>query len=203
MTTQSDRQRQRRVASSTPGNRHDERSDEQPAGIDPRGPQFNAILTSVALALTLLTAPGAVGIAILGMQAALFATAVVFGVQRTPAAYLFKRVVRPSLARPTHLEDPRPPRFAQAVGLAFAVVGLVGYLSGATLLGAVATGFALTAALLNAVFGFCLGCELYLLGRRILPARTTSIHTTHTTQPNAPQSAGKPADNTKEEEAFA
>ena len=145
--------------------------------IDPRGPQFNAMLTSVVLALTLITAPDTVGLVLLGVQTVLFATGVVLGVQRTPAAYLFKTLVRPRLAAPAHLEDPQPPRFAQGVGLVFALVGLVGYLSGATLLGAVATGFALAAALLNAVFGFCLGCEMYLLIRRIAPARSTPVHT--------------------------
>ena len=135
--------------------------------IDPRGPQFNAALTSVVLVAVLLTAPGPAGVVLLAVQAALFATGALRGVQRTPAAWLFRRLVRPRLAPPTHLEDPRPPRFAQSVGLAFAVVGLAGYLTGAGLLGAVATGLALVAALLNAVFGLCLGCELYLLGRRI------------------------------------
>jgi hypothetical protein len=144
--------------------------------IDPRGPQFNAMLTSVVLALTLITAPDTVGIVLLALQAALFATAVFLGVQRTPAAYLFKTLVRPRLSAPAHLEDPQPPRFAQGVGLVFALVGLVGYLSGVTLLGAVATGFALAAALLNAVFGFCLGCEMYLLIRRVAPARETPVH---------------------------
>ena len=144
--------------------------------IDPRGPQFNAMLTSVVLALTLITAPGTAGIILLGAQAVLFAIAVVFGVQRTPAAYLFKTLVRPRLAAPAHLEDPRPPRFAQAVGLAFATVGLIGYLSGANLLGAIATGFALAAALLNAAFGFCLGCEVYLFLRRFTPRRTSAPH---------------------------
>ncbi len=148
--------------------------------IDPRGPQFNAILTSVVLALSLLTAPGTIGVALLGLQAALFAVAVVLGVQRTPAAFLFRRFVRPRLSAPTHLEDPTPPRFAQGVGLAFTLVGLAGYLAGAPLLGAVATGFALAAALLNAVFGFCLGCEMYLLIRRVAPARSTSTTTAHT-----------------------
>jgi hypothetical protein len=176
-----------------------ESQSEPHAQIDPRGPQFNAMLTSVVLALTLLTAPDTAGIVLLGIQAVLFATAVAFGVQRTPAAYLFKQVVRPRLAAPSHLEDPQPPRFAQAVGLLFAVVGLVGYLSGVTLVGAIATGFALVAALLNAVFGFCLGCEIYLLLRRIAPARSTPLSGTNT----APPSAGTPADDTKEEEAFA
>jgi hypothetical protein len=134
--------------------------------IDPRGPQFNAILTSVVLALVLLTAPDTIGVVLLAVQAALFATAVTLGVQRTPAAWLFRTFVRPRLAKPTHLEDPQPPRFAQGVGLAFSLVGLAGYLSGLTLLGAIATGFALVAALLNAVFGLCLGCEMYLLIQR-------------------------------------
>ena len=152
--------------------------------IDPRGPQFNAMLTSVVLALTLLTAPEAVGVLLLGVQAALFAAGVFLGVQRTPAAYLFKTFVRPRLSAPTHLEDPQPPRFAQGVGLAFAVVGLVGYLSGVTLLGAVATGFALAAALLNAVFGFCLGCEMYLLSLRWLRRSHSDRHeTSGTTTP--------------------
>jgi len=150
------------------------------AEIDPRGPQFNAILTSVVLALSLLTAPGTVGVVLLALQAALFAVAVALGVQRTPAAFLFRRFVRPRLSAPTHLEDPAPPRFAQGVGLAFTLVGLAGYLAGAPLLGAVATGFALAAALLNAVFGFCLGCEMYLLIRRAAPARSTSTTTAHT-----------------------
>jgi hypothetical protein len=146
--------------------------------IDPRGPQFNAMLTSVVLALTLITAPDVAGIVLLAVQAALFATAVALGVQRTPAAWLFKRFVRPRLGAPAHLEDPEPPRFAQGVGLAFALVGLVGYLSGVTLLGAVATGFALVAALLNAVFGLCLGCEMYLLIRRVTGrTSTTPVHT--------------------------
>ena len=96
--------------------------------IDPRGPQFNAILTSVVLALVLLTAPDPSGSALLAVQAVLFAVGVGLGVQRTPSAWLFKTFVRPRLAAPAHLEDPEPPRFAQGVGLVFAVVGLAGYL---------------------------------------------------------------------------
>ncbi len=161
--------------------------------IDPRGPQFNAMLTSVVLALSLLTAPDALGVALLGLQAVLFAVAVAFGVQRTPAAFLFKRLVRPRLAAPTHLEDPQPSRFAQGVGLVCAVVGLLGYLSGAPVVGAIATGFALAAALLNAVFGFCLGCEMYLLIRRVAPTSTTSVNPSGT--------SAIPAENTKKEEA--
>lgn len=148
--------------------------------IDPRGPQFSAALTSVLLAVALLTAPSPLGVAVLALQTALFALGATRGVARTPVAALFRTFVRPRLAPPSHLEDPQPPRFAQTVGLTFAVLGLAGYLSGATLLGAVATGFALGAALLNAVFGFCLGCELYLLVRRVAPNATAITGTAAT-----------------------
>jgi hypothetical protein len=50
--------------------------------------------------------------------------------------------------------------------LVFAGVALAGLASGATAVFLVATALALVAALLNAVFGLCLGCELYLILRR-------------------------------------
>ena len=144
--------------------------------IDPRGPRFTAGVTVVVTALVLLTAPSTFATTLVAMQTALFAIGALRGVQHTPTALVFRTLVRPRLAAPDHLEDPAPPRFAQAVGLVFLSVALVGYLSGATLLGAIATGFALGAAVLNSVFGFCLGCEVYLLARRITAPDTKNIH---------------------------
>jgi hypothetical protein len=138
------------------------------AGLDPRGPQLAAALTSVVLVAVLLLAPGPVALGLLAAQAVLFALGATRGVQHTPYAWLFRTLVRPRLSTPAELEDPAPPRFAQAVGLGFALVGLAGFVLGADLLGLVATGFALVAALLNAVFRFCLGCEVYLLVRRAI-----------------------------------
>ncbi|MDP2772647.1 MAG: DUF4395 domain-containing protein [Nocardioides sp.] len=134
--------------------------------IDSRGPQFTAAVTVVVLAAVLVTAPSAFATALLGAQAVLFAVGAALGVQKTPHAWVFRSFVRPRLTNTPEWEDPAPPRFAQAVGLAFALVGFVGFAAGATVVGLVATGFALTAAVLNAVFKFCLGCELYLLLRR-------------------------------------
>jgi hypothetical protein len=131
------------------------------APLDARGPQFNATLTSVVLAVALLTATTPAGVVLLAGQGVLFALAVVLGVQRTPAAFLFRRVVRPRLGPTRRLEDPRPPRFAQGVGLVFVVVGLVGFTVGPTWLGYLATGFALLAAVLNASIQLCLGCKVY------------------------------------------
>ena len=136
-------------------------------GIDPRGPQFSAALTSVVLAVVLLSAPRPLGLGLLALQTLAFAIGAVAGVQATPHAWLFRTMVRPRLAPPSELEEPTPPRFAQAVGLGFTVVGLTAYLLGGVLVAQVAIGLALVAALLNAAFAFCLGCEVYLLARRL------------------------------------
>jgi uncharacterized protein DUF4395 len=137
------------------------------AGIDPRGPQVAAALTSVVLVLVLLLAPGPAAVVLLALQAVVFAIGATRGVQHTPYSWVFRTLVRPRLAAPAELEDPAPPRFAQVVGLAFTLVGLTGLVLGLDGLGLVAVGFALVAALLNAVFRLCLGCEAYLLIRRV------------------------------------
>jgi hypothetical protein len=142
-----------------------------PAGrIDPRGPRFAATLTTVLLAVALLSSSTALTVALLAVQAVLFAVGAFAGIQNTPYGLLFRTLVRPRLGAPSELEDAAPPRFAQAVGLGFASVGLVALAAGATTVGLVAVGFALAAALLNAATGFCLGCELYLLTKRVVPA---------------------------------
>jgi uncharacterized membrane protein YjdF len=134
--------------------------------VDPRGPRVAATLTTVVLAVALVAAPSPLTTVLVAAQAVTFALGAVYGVQRTPYAWLFRTVVRPRLGAPRELEDAAPPRFAQAVGLVFAAVALAGYLSGLDLLGSVAAGLALAAAFLNAAFGLCLGCEVYLLLRR-------------------------------------
>ena len=135
--------------------------------IDPRGPRFAATVTSLVLAAVLLTVPGPFATGLLALQTAIFAAGAIAGVQYTPYAWLFRTQLRPRLGAPGELEDAAPPRFAQAVGLGFALVGLAGLLTGVTTLGLVAVGFALAAALLNAATGFCLGCEVYLLLHRL------------------------------------
>ena len=136
------------------------------ARIDARGPQFTAAVTAVVL-VAVLSLPTPAATALIAVQAALFALGALAGVQHTPTAWVFRRFVRPLLTGTTEFEDPQPPRFAQAVGLVFALVALVGFTTGLLPLALVATGLALVAALLNALFRFCLGCELYLLIKRV------------------------------------
>jgi len=143
--------------------------------IDPRGPRFGAAVTSAVLALTLVAGPRW-GLALLVIQAFAFGLGSLLGLRYQPYGWLYRRFVRPRLGAPAELEGERPPRFAQGVGLAFAVVGILAALLGADIVFFVAVGFALVAALLNAVFDFCLGCELYLLGRRLF-ARPVTVGT--------------------------
>ncbi len=130
--------------------------------MDIRGPRFGAAVTSAVLATVLITGSAP----LLAWQALCFAVGAAAGVPRSPYGWLFRTVVRPRLGPPAAFENPAPPRFAQTVGLLFALVGLAGYLMGPPWLGMAATGFALAAAFLNAAFGYCLGCEMYLLVRR-------------------------------------
>ncbi|MFF7929784.1 DUF4395 domain-containing protein [Streptomyces sp. NPDC007940] len=131
--------------------------------IDARGPRFGAAVTTVVLAAVLITG----SVWLLAWQTLAFALGAAGGVARSPYGWAFRRAVRPRIGPPTEFEAPEPPRFAQAVGLAFAGLGLVGYGIGPEWLGLVATGAALAAAFLNATFGYCLGCEMYLLVRRV------------------------------------
>jgi hypothetical protein len=146
-----------------------------PAGfVDARGPRFGAVITTVVLAVILLTIPSTLSLLLLVVQTVAFALGSLVGLQAQPYGVLFRKIVRPRLAAPTHFEAPEPPRFAQTVGLGFAVVGLIGLLTGATALAYVAVGFALGAAFLNAAFDFCLGCEMYLLGKRLFTGRAAA-----------------------------
>jgi hypothetical protein len=138
-----------------------------PREIDVRGPRFAAAVTAVVLAVALILGSGA----LVAVQAVVFAVGAFAGLRYSPYGAFFRAVVAPRLGPVREREPEAPPRFAQLVGLLFAVVGAAGYLLGVPVLGAVATGLALVAALLNAVTGFCLGCELYLIARRALPAR--------------------------------
>ncbi len=134
--------------------------------VDPRGPRAGAALTTLVLAVALAT----------GWWLLLVAQAAAFGLGvagRSPYGLLYARLVRPHLGPPSELEDTRPLRFAQAVGLVFALAALVGVAVGAPALTLVATAGALAAAFLNSAFGVCLGCEVYLLLRRSAPIART------------------------------
>ena len=131
--------------------------------IDARGSRFSAALTTVVLAIALVT--GSVWVAT--FQAAVFAIGAINGPQFTPYAFTYRTLIKPRLKSPLRTEDVRPPKFAQSIGLVFALVALVGAASGTSVVFTTAIAAALAAAFLNAAFDFCLGCQIYLILARL------------------------------------
>jgi hypothetical protein len=127
--------------------------------IDARGPRFSATITTIVLATALVTH----NVWVLVAQGLVFLIGATFGPQFTPYGLLFKNFIKPRLKKIAPTEDVRPPKFAQSVGLIFALVGIFGAVVDRSLIFAAATGFALAAAFLNAAFNYCLGCEMYLI----------------------------------------
>lgn len=140
--------------------------------VDVRGPRFAAwITTAVLLAVLVASAAStALAAAILATQAVVFAIGALRGPRRHPYGLVYATLVAPRLRPVTEREPVLPLRFAQFVGLLFALAGLAGFLLGAPLAGVVATAFALAAAFLNAAFGICLGCQIYPLLSRLRSA---------------------------------
>ena len=139
-----------------------------PQQVDVRGPRFTAWVTTVVIVATLMTSAfsNVAAAVILGLQAVVFAIGAAGGPRRHPYGRLFATFVAPRLGPVTDREPVPPLKFAQFVGLLFAVVGAAGFAFGLPALGLVATAFALVAAFLNAAFGICLGCQLYPLVTR-------------------------------------
>ena len=139
-------------------------------GIDPRGPRFGAAITGVLLLVVIgLSLAGLLlpALIIFSAQTLLFAWGAFAGIKRHPYGLLFKSLVRPRLKPPTELEDPTPPTFAQGVGFVITAIGVILTLLGLTLALPIAAALAFVAAFLNSVFGYCLGCQIYLLLVRV------------------------------------
>lgn len=159
--------------------------------VDPRAPRFAAgitavlLLAGVLLALLGSSASGALALTTVAQRAIepafvlLTIVALLFvwslaSPRTQPWAVVFRVLVRPRLGPPSEWEDARPPRFAQGVGLVVVGVGLLLHLAAVPLVLVIAAAAAFAAAALNAVIGYCLGCEIYLLLIRIGLIRQTA-----------------------------
>ena len=127
--------------------------------IDARGPRYTAAITTLVLSAALVTESNL----IIGFQFAVFLSAVLFGLRRSIYGFIYRNLIQPRLSGPVPSENEAAPRFAQLIGALFAFVALLGGVTGNTAIFLTATSFALVAAFLNAAFGFCLGCQMYLL----------------------------------------
>jgi ABC-type Na+ efflux pump permease subunit len=131
----------------------------QTSEIDARGPRFGAAITTVVLAIALVTH----STWLVGLQLTVFAIGAIWSPVKSPYSFIYKKFVGLRLKGEVPLEDVRPPQFAQAIGLVFALIAFIGGIFGLGQMFAFGVSFALAAAFLNAAFNYCLGCELYLL----------------------------------------
>jgi hypothetical protein len=145
-------------------------------GIDPRGPRFSAGITAVVVLVVIGLSLAGLAVAatiLFALQGIVFAIGAFAGVQRHPYGVVYKKLIRPRLKPPVELEDPKPPTFAQGVGLFVTVAGLVLALIGVPLALPIAAALAFIAAFLNSVFNYCLGCQIYLLLTRVKVIRAS------------------------------
>ena len=133
-----------------------------PAPIDPRGPRFNQAVLATALLLGFL----ADWRPVVPLFALVLLAGAALGPKYGPFLALYAKAIRPRLGPPKEMEDPRPPRFASAVGVVFLAAGSLAFAAGAAGIGWGLALIVAALAALSAVTGICVGCEIYLLAAR-------------------------------------
>jgi uncharacterized protein DUF4395 len=152
--------------------------------IDSRAPRVNQATIGVLSVVAVLTGWSWL-LALLALQLAVGLT---FGRRFCLACVAYFELVQPRFGEGP-LEDSRPPRVANMVGLAVLGSAALAYAAGQPLVGAVLGGLVAGLALIAAATGFCTGCEAYKLACRLtgrpfvscpLPPQPSGELTTHT-----------------------
>jgi hypothetical protein len=130
--------------------------------IDSRGPRTNQAVIGALSLLAVLTGWWWL-LALLALQLALGLT---LGRRWCLACVAYFELIQPRFGEGP-LEDARPPRIANGIGLAVLSTASLAYLGGWAVIGAVLGLLVAALALVAAVTGFCTGCELYKLGCRL------------------------------------
>jgi hypothetical protein len=130
--------------------------------IDSRAPRFNQATIGVLSVVAVFTGWWWL-LALLALQLAVGLT---FGRRFCLACVAYFELVQPRVGEGP-LEDSRPPRVANMVGLAVLGAAALAYAAGQPLVGAVLGGLVAGLALIAAATGFCTGCEAYKLACRL------------------------------------
>lgn len=134
--------------------------------IDSRAPRFNQTVVG--------TLAGAAVLGgwwwLLALLAGQLVVGLVFGRRYCLPCLAYFELVQPLFGEGP-LEDARPPRFANVVGVVFLAAATLSYSLGAIALGAVLGGLVAMLALLAAATGLCAGCEAYKLGHLLTGRR--------------------------------
>jgi hypothetical protein len=130
--------------------------------IDARAPRANqAVIGSLALLAFLLDAEW-----LPGVLAAQLAIGLTVGRRFCLPCLLYFELIQPRFGEGP-IEDSRPPRFANMVGVAFLGGATLAFLAGVPALGWTLSLIVAALALLAAATGLCMGCEAYKLAARL------------------------------------
>lgn len=127
--------------------------------IDSRAPRFNQAVIGVLSAVAAVTGWWW----LFALLAAQLVIGLTLGRRYCLPCLVYFELVQPVFGEGT-LEDARPPRFANMVGVVFLSAASLSYLLGADVAGLALGALVAALALLAAATGFCAGCEAYKLG---------------------------------------
>jgi hypothetical protein len=130
--------------------------------IDARAPRANQAVIGAAALLAIIIGVEWL-VAVLALQLAVGLT---FGRRFCLPCLLYFELLQPRFGEGP-IEDARPPRFANVMGAAFLGAATLAFVLDAATVGWVLTGIVAALALLAAVTGICLGCEMYRLSARL------------------------------------
>ena len=130
--------------------------------VHPLAPRFAQAITGVlCLEAVVFGVPLAVVVALVLVLLSLA------GPRWSPVAWLFRRIAPP----PGELEPAAPVRFSQMLAAIFLTVALGLLALGLDVAGWVVVGMVSAIALISAVSGFCIGCEVYRAPAGLTPGR--------------------------------
>jgi hypothetical protein len=139
--------------------------------LDPRGPRFGAGISSILMLLVIYLsldpASEQVALTVMGFAVLMFTFGSLLGPAKHPYSYLYKYTLRRFLKAPAYLEPATPVHFAQVIGLVITGLGLTLGLLGTPFALPIAAAAAFMAAFVNAVFAYCIGCQMYLGLKRL------------------------------------
>lgn len=138
--------------------------------IDARAPRTNQAIVGALSLLAVLTGWWGI-LAVVALQLAIGLT---FGRRYCLPCLFYFEVIQPRLGEGP-IEDSRPPRFANFVGVAFLGSASVAYAAGWTATGVILGGIVAALALLAAITGLCIGCEIYRVAARLRGIRGRTI----------------------------
>jgi hypothetical protein len=139
------------------------------AVIDARAPRTNQAVVGVLALIAVTIGPWW----LLALLAAQLAVGLTFGRRYCLPCVLYFEVIQPRFGEGP-LEDSRPPRFANMVGVAVLTAASIAYAVGADAAGKGLGALVAFLALLAAITGLCAGCTAYKLGYALTGRRFVS-----------------------------